>query len=170
MAMKTLMGARLNDMRPYEKEGSTFAQAAFRWVLSNPHVGGLIVTMKSREMIDEYVAASGSGAVSRDDLRLLGRYAVANAATHCSHGCNTCEASCPYGVPISEVLRTRMYATDYGELQVAQAEYARLGAGAAPCLTCSEQRCLGACPGGIDIPALTRFTAETLGSGSAKIS
>ena len=33
VAMKTLMGARLNDMRPFEKGGATFAQAAFRWVL-----------------------------------------------------------------------------------------------------------------------------------------
>src|SRR5712692_3776738 len=36
VAMKTLMGARLTDMRPFEKGGATFAQAAFRWVLSNP--------------------------------------------------------------------------------------------------------------------------------------
>ena len=30
VVMKTLMGARLNDMRPYERDGTTFAQAAFR--------------------------------------------------------------------------------------------------------------------------------------------
>jgi len=30
IAMKTLMGARLNDMRPFEKNKTTFAQAAFR--------------------------------------------------------------------------------------------------------------------------------------------
>ena len=35
IAMKTLMGARLNDMRPFEKEGRTYAQAALRWVLSS---------------------------------------------------------------------------------------------------------------------------------------
>jgi len=58
--MKTLMGARLNDMRPYERGGATFAQAAFRWVLSNPRVDGLIVSMNSREAIDEYLGASGS--------------------------------------------------------------------------------------------------------------
>ena len=38
VTMKTLMGARLNDMRPYENGNGTFAQAAFRWVLSNPAV------------------------------------------------------------------------------------------------------------------------------------
>jgi len=36
IAMKTLMGARLNDMRAFEREGGTFAQAAFRWVLASP--------------------------------------------------------------------------------------------------------------------------------------
>jgi len=38
VAMKTLMGARLNDMRPYERDGASYAQAAFRWTLANPHV------------------------------------------------------------------------------------------------------------------------------------
>jgi hypothetical protein len=32
------MGARLNDMRPYEHGHATLAQAAFRWVLSNNDV------------------------------------------------------------------------------------------------------------------------------------
>jgi len=59
IVMKTLMGARLNDMRPYERGGATYAQAAFRWVLSNPDVDGLIVAMTTREAIDEFVGASG---------------------------------------------------------------------------------------------------------------
>ena len=58
VVMKTLMGARLNDMRPYESGGATFSQAAFRWVLSNQNVDALIVTMTSRQMIDEYLGAS----------------------------------------------------------------------------------------------------------------
>ena len=57
-AMKTLMGAKLNDMRPYEQGGATYSQAAFRWVLSNSNVNALIITMTSREMIDE-VSANG---------------------------------------------------------------------------------------------------------------
>ena len=47
VTMKTLMGARLNDMRPYETGGATFAQAAFRWTLSNPHVDGVVISMTS---------------------------------------------------------------------------------------------------------------------------
>ena len=59
LAMKTLMGARLNDMRPHESGGATFAQAAFRWVLSSPHVDGVVISMTDTAAIDEYVAASG---------------------------------------------------------------------------------------------------------------
>src|SRR5262249_42185140 len=63
LTMKTLMGARLNDMRPYETGGGTFAQAAFRWVLSNPAVSGVVISMTSRERIDEYLHASGAQAL-----------------------------------------------------------------------------------------------------------
>jgi len=73
VAMKTLMGARLNDMRPFEKGGVTFAQAAFRWVLSNPDVDGLIISMTSPDHIDEYLGASGWRSAAHDDLPLLFR-------------------------------------------------------------------------------------------------
>ena len=86
VAMKTLMGARLNDLRPDETSDGTFAQAAFRWVLSNPNVDTLIISMKSVEMIDEYLGASGSGPVRTTDLELLERYASRNSAAHCRLG------------------------------------------------------------------------------------
>ena len=65
VVMKTLRGARLNDMRPYETNGATFSQAAFRWVLSNPDVDALIVSMTSSEQINEYLGASGARATRR---------------------------------------------------------------------------------------------------------
>src|SRR5262249_52396514 len=112
IAMKTLRGARLNDLRAYEREGGTFAQAAFRWVLARPHVDALIVTMTSPAQIDEYLGASGATRVSRDDLALLARYEQKNGATQCRYGCGACLSACPEAVPIDEVLRTRMYVED----------------------------------------------------------
>jgi predicted aldo/keto reductase-like oxidoreductase len=155
VAMKTLRGARLNDLRRYEREGNTFAQAAFRWVLSGPHVDALIVTMTSAEMVDEYLGASGADRVSRADVELLARYESKNGTTQCRYGCGACLAACPEGVPIDEVLRTRMYADDYGDLRLARDEYARLGRGAQACESCAHQACAGACPFGIDIAGLT---------------
>ncbi len=125
--MKTLMGARLNDMRSREQQGNTFAQAAFRWTLANPHVDALIVSMTGTDQIDEYLGASGAHSVGFGDVELLRDYAHLNGATYCKHACNQCEGACPFGVPIADVLRTRMYATDYKDVAFAKAEYGMPG-------------------------------------------
>ena len=164
VAMKTLMGARLNDMRPYETEGATFAQAAFRWVLANPHVDGLLVSMTDTAQIDEYVAASGGAAgLGTAERSLLGRYAALQGPRYCRHGCGACEASCPAGVEISGVLRTRMYDVDYRDRRLAHTDYAALGTDAGACLACDGTPCLGACPAGLPIATLTRDAALRLG-------
>ncbi|MGE0483229.1 MAG: aldo/keto reductase [Gammaproteobacteria bacterium] len=163
VAMKTLMGARLNDMRPFENGGSTFAQAAFRWVLSNGDVDALIISMTEQAQIDEYLGASGASTLAAGDRALLERYAEMNGMTYCRHACDECSGACPYGVAISDVLRTRMYATDYRDPRFARDEYARIGANAAPCLACDGTPCQGACPQGIPIAEMCAPTHRLLG-------
>ncbi|MCC7548960.1 MAG: aldo/keto reductase [Burkholderiales bacterium] len=163
LAMKTLMGARLNDMRPYERPGSTFSNAAFRWVLSGGYADALLVSMTSKAEVDEYLRASGDAAVRQGDVQLLERYAQMQASSYCQSGCNACAGSCPEDVAIAEVLRTRMYAVDYGRPELARSEYAALGAPAAACLACAHQSCLGACPARIPIASFTREAAQRLG-------
>jgi len=162
VVMKTLMGARLNDMRPYESGGATFSQAAFRWVLSNLNVDALIVSMTSRQMIDEYLGASGARATAAGDLPLLNRYATLNGDSQCRPACNLCANACPYGVPIADVMRTRMYARDYGDMRFARSEYAMLSGNAAACLTCDAKPCAGACPHGIATEVLLAPTHRML--------
>lgn len=162
VAMKTLMGARLNDMRPYEENGETFSQAAFSWVLSNADVDALIITMTSEDQIDEFLGASGSSSVSTAGRQLLNEYAYLNGASYCKHACNLCTGACPYDVPISDVLRTRMYATDYQDVEFARDEYALLEVNASACLTCSGEPCQNACPNGIQIDALCAPTHRML--------
>lgn len=164
IAMKTLMGAKLNDMRPYERPGGTFAQAAFRWTLSQPWIDALVISMTSKVLIDEYVAASGDPELTDHDSDLLNRYVYAEGAAHCRHGCDHCEGACPHGVDIAEVLRTRMYWRDYRDATLAVTDYRALGAhGAGACLGCAHQACRNACPFGVPIARWTRETALRLG-------
>lgn len=151
VAMKTLMGAKLNDMRPYEGHGATYAQAAFRWVLSGGLVDSLVVTMKTTAHVDEYVGASGAGAPDQAGEQLLRRYAAAQANRQCRYGCDACLDACPAGVPIAEVLRTRMYALDYEDPAFARSEYRGLSPNGSACLSCSERTCAGACPFGLPL-------------------
>ena len=156
--MKTLRGGRLNDMRPFEKDGATYAQAALRWVLSNPDVDGAVITMNSVEKIDEFLGASGWEKLAYGDMDLLERYAHLNKETYCNNVCNDCAGACPYGVPIQEVLRTRMYAVDYQDVDFARREYAMLATNAEACLSCDGQPCANACTHGI---AIDRFCGPT---------
>ena len=163
IAMKTLMGARLNDMRKFEVEGRTYAQAALRWVLSSPRVDAAIISMTSASKINEYIGASVQADEVIGDAGLLGRYAALQSGKYCHHGCNKCEDACPRGVDIAEVLRTRMYDVDYGNKALAIEDYARLGHGASACLGCDNQVCSGACPYGVPIPEFTNDAANRLG-------
>ncbi len=164
IAMKTLMGARLNDMRPFEEENRTYAQAALRWVLSSPRVDAALISMTSLDKIDEYVGASGQEDDRAGDVELLGRYAALQSGRYCRHGCDLCEGACPEGVEIAEVLRTRMYDVDYRNPALAVEDYAKLGgSAAAACLTCEHQACLNACPLGIPIPDFTKDAARRFG-------
>jgi len=164
IAMKTLRGARLNDMRPYETEGSTFAQAAFRWVLNSPNVDSLIVSMKSTTLIDEYLGASGTAPPKAADVRLLERYEASNGRSQCRYGCSGCSEACPAGVPIADLLRVRMYAEDYRDLELARQQHATLGVSSSVCVSCAHRACATACPYGLDISSLT-IRAERAVSG-----
>ena len=160
--MKTLRGGRLNDMRPFEKNDATYAQAALRWALTTVQVDAAVITMNSAEKIDEYLGASGWRELATGDLDLLERYAHLNRESYCVNICNDCEGACPYGVPIAEVLRTRMYAVDYQDAAMARDEYALLRTNAAACLSCSGEPCANACTHGIAIDKLCGPTHRLL--------
>ena len=160
--MKTLRGARLNDMRPYETKGGTFSHAAFRWVLTNRNVDAVVVTMSSESQLNEYLGASGSERLEASDLDLLERYAQLNSNTYCRPLCNDCYSACPYGVEVGEVLRTRMYAVDYGDVRFAKEEYEALPTDASACLNCSGAPCANACTYGLNISELCDSTHNLL--------
>ena len=149
-------------MRPYEQDGYTYSQAACRWILNNPHVDNLIITMRNRDEIEEFLGASGVGAVTEADMALLQTYAAMTDASYCRNVCNDCEGSCPYQVPMPDILRMRMYATDYGDYAVARREYAELARNAAACLSCDGAPCQDACTFDIPLADLCGSTHQLL--------
>jgi hypothetical protein len=162
VAMKTLRGGRLNDMRPYEGAGASYAQAALRWALGSPNVDAAIITMRSAEEVDEYLGSSGWEAPHAADAGLLIRYARHTARSQCRYGCDACSGACPSHVDIPAVLRTRMYAEDYEDTELAREDYAKLEIDASVCAGCRAP-CARACPYGVAIPELTRRSHRLLG-------
>jgi aryl-alcohol dehydrogenase-like predicted oxidoreductase len=156
VAMKTLKGARHHGLAGFREHADAYSQAAFKWVLSNPDVGCLVISFTEPQHVDEYLYASG-GALSQRDLAVLRAYDERIAGSFCPPHCGVCLESCPEGLPIHDVFRYRMYFEDYGWEKRGLQSYARLAKDASACLGCAAP-CAGACPVGIPIPQRMRET------------
>lgn len=149
VAMKTLKGAKHKGLADFRPEADSYAQAAFKWVLSNPSVSSLVISFFENQHVDEYLYASG-GTLTNQDLAILEKYDSLIAGTHCFAHCGTCLGVCPEQVAINDVLRHRMYFEDYGDQKQAMQLYAKLDKKADICLTCPAP-CTGSCPANIPI-------------------
>jgi aryl-alcohol dehydrogenase-like predicted oxidoreductase len=153
VAMKTLKGAKHRGLLEFRDQADAYSQAAFKWVLSNPHVACLVISIFEQRQLDEYLYASGQ-LPGPNDLAVLERYDELIAGKHCFAHCGACLSACPAGLPIADVLRHRMYFEDYGIEKIAMERYARLERRADVCIGCSAP-CTGACPAGIPIQERT---------------
>jgi len=149
VAMKTLKGAKHKGMMEFQDESTSYTQASFKWVMSNPAVACLVVSFFDTQHIDEYLHASGKP-LTNEDVAVLNKYDELIAGTHCFTSCGDCLTSCPSSLPINDVLRHRMYFEDYGDQKNAMELYAKLEKQADACIGCAAP-CQGACPEGINI-------------------
>lgn len=164
VAMKTLAGAKGWDVSEFRDRHGSFKLAALRWVLSNPDVSNLIVSIQSRAQVDEYASASGSP-LTRGDASLLEEYAARFGSGYCRM-CNGCEPACPASVRIADVLRSAMYYHDYRERAHGRAAFREIPAGGrnlAACAGCAHP-CAAACEHGVDVRALLARARGTFAS------
>jgi hypothetical protein len=144
IAMKTLAGAKGADLDRFRDRYTTFKQAALKWVLSNPKISNLIITINNTRQVDEYVPASG-GSLQKADLEILREYAETFSTQVCRFS-GACLPACPENVRIADILRFSMYYNEYKQENRALESYARLVASerAAHCAHCAgfcEQAC-----------------------------
>jgi predicted aldo/keto reductase-like oxidoreductase len=150
VAMKTLKGAKHANLADFRDEATSYTQAAFRWVLSNPRVSCLVISISKPEHVDEYLYASGTQ-LTAADRAILARYDELISGDYCRPHCGACLDSCVAGLRIDDVLRHKMYFEDYGAEKEAMGLYATLGErNASHCVGCPAP-CAGACPHGVPI-------------------
>ncbi len=147
VAMKSLAAARKIDYKPFMKNGATVRQAVIKWMLAQPGIDCVSMTMRSVEMIDEYVAASGRPELTPEEEKALKGYGMLLDRDYCRPGCGGCLAACPNGVPIADILRYRLYFGSYGEEKHAMSLYRKLPRerSAERCASC-EGPCEATCP------------------------
>lgn len=144
VAMKTLKGARHHGLAGFREEADSYTQAAFKWVLSNPAVACLVISISTHEQVEEYLYASGK-AVTPTDVVVLDKYDKLVAGDYCQPHCGLCLSSCPQGLPINDILRYRMYFKDYHSEKEAMELYAKVDRTARVCADCTAP-CEATCP------------------------
>ena len=131
IAMKTLAGSRLNDMRPYEDKNLTYSQSAISWALNSGYPDAAILSMTSKSLVDELTSIPSNKYSKIDHHKLLKKYYLLNKDNTCPPGCDICRNACPYGVDITDVMRSKMYALDYHNASKALNTYAEVTTNAA---------------------------------------
>ncbi|MBW2244408.1 MAG: aldo/keto reductase [Deltaproteobacteria bacterium] len=150
VGMKTLRGSKHHFLSWTPDERDSFTQASFKWVLSNPSVACLVISLWESAQLDEFLYASGK-TPRPQDLAVLERYQELTTKDYCRPHCGACLDRCPKGLPIHDILRHRMYFEDYGAQKEGMRLYAALEKKADICSGCAAP-CSSACPFGLVIP------------------
>jgi uncharacterized protein len=128
-----------------------FNGAAIRWILQNRDVGTILLSMRSFDDANRHIPSSG-GKFTGQDPAQLDFYAALNGDRYCRHACGICQAHCPDGVAVNDVLRIESYFTNYREEKVAMVRYRDLAAAQKPmgCASCPGY-CERQCPYGLPV-------------------
>lgn len=154
VAMKTQAGGytekSMGNLNPH--------QAALKWVLSNPNVTSTIPSMVSFRQVEENFLVMGSD-FGWLDRKTLHRYGEAVTDKLCRF-CDSCLPQCPYGVSVSDVNRSVMYADGYGDEALARENYGEIhpARNASQCANCDE--CVIQCRYGINVAANVKRATE----------
>lgn len=135
--------------------------AAIKFVLSNPYVHTVCVTVLNFEDARAYLRLSGSRLESKDK-RILSSYASDCGSLYCRHAYGLCEPHCPHGVPVNTIMRYDHYFVSQKREKMAMAKYAALKSNNADVCQNCDGYCESACPYGVSIRALLSSAHHTL--------
>ena len=147
VVFKTNAGARHKEIKDLEAGGLSFQRATVKWALGNPDISSVAVTITNFKQIRDLTAAVGSP-LTTAEVAMLDRYAHEMGDKYCRF-CTACEASCPAGVAVADVMRYAMYFSGYGREKEAMRRYREIPRSrtAAACDGCPSP-CEAACPFG----------------------
>jgi predicted aldo/keto reductase-like oxidoreductase len=109
IAMKTMMGGFLDS----ERKQPVNASAALKWVMHDANICTSIPGFTTFEEMVESVAVNEDLSFSDQEKDFLAM-AATQTGLYCQ-GCSKCVASCPYNLPIPDLMRAYMYAYGYRE-------------------------------------------------------
>lgn len=152
VAMKTLAGG---ERWPNEESRAGFSRetiqrACLKWALRNEAVATLIPGFTAIEQLDVDFPVARDLSCTEEERRFLADGKIELGMGFCRQ-CGGCLASCPRGADVPSLVRTHMYAAQYGNLAMARSTLDEIlpGRGLEACRGCVE--CVARCGRAIDV-------------------
>lgn len=124
IAMKTQAGGA-NWPNPESRRNyssSTINKAALKWVINNKNIHTSIPGMGNFDYLKENWEIAGNLKYSEDEKKLLNDNNIKLSMGFCRQ-CKQCLVSCPNGTDIPTLMRTHMYAQQYGDFYKARTTF-----------------------------------------------
>ena len=152
VAMKTQSGGRRlpNQTSLTRYDNATVNQAQLKWVLRNESITTAIPGYTSFEHMEEDFAVARGLEYTEEEKRFLADNELQLGLGFCRQ-CRLCVATCPAGADVPALMRTHMYAAQYGNFCEARAVLDEVagGRGMEACRSCDA--CTAKCANSVDI-------------------
>lgn len=113
----------------FMKKGFTAEQAKLKAVWENPNIASICSEMPNMTILTANAAASmDKTALSLKEKNLLQQHALETISCYCAGCARLCESSADRHIPISDIMRSLMYAQGYGNRDRARSTLSRLDA------------------------------------------
>lgn len=153
VAMKTMAGG---PKRPDPEEvklygSSTFALGSLKWALRNENIATVIAGYDSYEHMNEDFSVAYDLEYTLEERKFLTDNDIKLSLEFCRQ-CRKCLVSCPHKTDIPTLMRTHMYAAQYGNFYQAREtlEDMRADESLAACGSCNS--CVAECVNSVNIP------------------
>ncbi len=153
IAMKTLAGGARwpNPESRKDYSSSTIAKAALKWVLKNENITTSIPGFSNYEHMKEDFSVASNIKFTSEEKKLLSDNNIKLSMGFCRQ-CRQCLVSCPNNIDIPTLMRTHMYAAQYGDFYLARTTLDEIPKEKSiqVCKSCNV--CTARCVNTVDIP------------------
>jgi predicted aldo/keto reductase-like oxidoreductase len=148
----------------FASKGFTEEQARLKAIWENPHIASICSEMPNLKILMSNVAAARNQTrLTREDSRLLNRYARETAPGYCAGCARFCESALETRVPVCDTMRYLMYARFYSDPERASAFFKEIPSRTRRQMTTIDYtKAEAACPQGMPIGRLMKEAVEIL--------
>lgn len=146
IGMKVLAGGSRwpNPEARQNYSSSTVIKACLKWVMNNDFIHTSIPGFANFDHLNENWEVASNINYTDDEKKLLGDNNIRLSLGFCRQ-CRQCLASCPHDTEIPTLMRTHMYAAQYGDFRLARTTLEEIPKhrSLSACVSCSE--CVAGC-------------------------